>query len=89
MNDLYLSGNGFDLDHHFRIDKKFLNNYKDKKPNFGFNGLGELVFYRTYSRIMPNGQKESFLDTLTRVVEGCYEVQRRHCVRLHIPWDKK
>ncbi len=89
MNDLYLSGNGFDLDHHFRIDKKFLSNYKDKKPNFGFNGLGELVFYRTYSRIMPNGQKESFLDTLTRVVEGCYEVQRRHCVRLHIPWDKK
>lgn len=72
---------------HFRLDSGFLNQYKGKQPKFGFNGLGELVYYRTYSRIMPNGAKETFLDTLQRVVEGCYEIQRQHCLRIHIPWD--
>ncbi len=72
---------------HFRIDQGFINQYKGKSPKFGFNGLGELVFYRTYSRVKPDGAKETFLDTLVRVVEGCYEIQRQHCQRLHIPWD--
>ena len=74
-------------DDHFRLDSGFINQYRGKQPNFGFNGLGELVFYRTYSRIMTDGVKETFLDTLQRVVEGCYEIQRQHCRRLHIPWD--
>jgi adenosylcobalamin-dependent ribonucleoside-triphosphate reductase len=72
---------------YFRLDLNFLKLYEGKKPNFGFNGLGEFVFHRTYSRIKDNGAKESFLDTLVRVVEGCYEIQRRHCTRIHIPWD--
>ena len=58
---------------HFRLDPNFLKVYGDKKPNFGFNGLGEFVFYRTYSRVKDDGSKESFLDTLVRVVEGCYD----------------
>lgn len=74
-------------DDHFRLDIGFINQYKNKSPKFGFNGLGELVFFRTYSRIKSDGSKETFLDTLVRVVEGCYEIQRQHCKRLHIPWD--
>jgi intein/homing endonuclease len=74
---------------YFRLDDDFIRSYDDKKPNFGFNGLGELVYYRTYSRIKPDGSKERFHDTVRRVVEGCYEIQRRHCQRLHIPWDQK
>ena len=71
----------------FKLDAEFLASYSKKKPNFGFNGLGEFVFYRTYSRVKEDGKKESFLDTLRRVVEGCYEIQRRHCSKIHIPWD--
>lgn len=71
----------------FVLDAEFLANFRTKKPKFGFNGLGEFVFYRTYSRLKDDGSKETFQDTLQRVVEGCYEVQRRHCRRLHIPWD--
>lgn len=74
---------------HFRLDDGFINQYRTKQPKFGFNGLGELVFYRTYSRVKEDGSKETFLDTLQRVVEGCYEIQRQHCIRLHIPWDYK
>lgn len=74
-------------DQSFRLDEQFIKQYEVRQPNFGFNGLGELVFYRTYSRLKSNGLKETFCDTVCRVVEGCYEIQRRHCVRLHIPWD--
>lgn len=74
-------------DEYFRLDDTFLSHYTGKKPEFGFNGLGEFVFYRTYSRLMEDGRKENFIDTAKRVVEGCYEIQRRHCNKIHIPWD--
>ncbi len=74
---------------YFKLDDLFFGYYKDKRPNFGFNGLGELVYYRTYSRLMENGKKESFPEMVRRVVEGCYEIQRRHCNRMHIPWNYK
>lgn len=71
----------------FKLDAEFVAGYADKKPKFGFNGLGECVFYRTYSRLQPDDTKETFLLTIRRVVEGCYEIQRRHCAKMHIPWD--
>jgi ribonucleoside-triphosphate reductase len=77
-------------DEYFHLDPTFLSHYEGRRPNFGFNGLGEFVFYRTYSRLIrETGLKETFLDVLIRVVEGCYEIQRRHCVQLHIPWDRE
>lgn len=78
-----------DFGDYFKLDDKFLSQYRGQDPNFGFNGLGELVFYRTYSRLKKDNTKETFCDTVQRVVEGCYEIQRRHCLRLHIPWNYK
>jgi hypothetical protein len=63
----------------FKLDPDFLAKFAGKKPNFGYNGLGEFVFYRTYSRLKDDGTKETFADTLQRVVEGCYEIQRVWC----------
>ena len=40
----------------FTLSEKFINKYKRKKPPFGFNGLGELVYMRTYSRIKDDGK---------------------------------
>jgi ribonucleoside-triphosphate reductase (thioredoxin) len=71
----------------FKLDASFLAGYANKKPDFGFNGLGEFVYYRTYSRLLDDDTKETFIDTVERVVEGCYEIQRRHCKKMHIPWD--
>lgn len=73
----------------FKLSQDFLKTFEGKRPNFGYNGLGELVYYRTYSRLKENGEKETPLDTFTRVVEGCYEIQRRHCRQSHIPWSHK
>lgn len=43
-----------------------MDHIKVTKPH----GLGEFVFYRTYSRPKPNGSKESFFEVLKRVIEG-------------------
>ena len=82
-----IKNNQNDNDNTFRLDDEFVSKYSNSRPNFGFNGLGELVFYRTYSRLKSDNTKETFCDAIRRVVEGCYEIQRRHCKRLHIPWN--
>ena len=43
----------------FTLSEKFINKFKRKKPPFGFNGLGELVYMRTYSRIKEDGKNEN------------------------------
>lgn len=58
-------------------------------PRFGFNGLGECVFNRSYARLKPNGNKESFHDVVLRVVEGTFRMQQRHCESLKLPWDSE
>ena len=83
-----LNGNGNGKSKPFKLDEDFLDQFRSKKAKFGFNGLGEFVFYRTYSRIKPDGSKESFADTLQRVTEGIYEIQRQHCYKQHIPWTR-
>ena len=42
----------------FKLSENFVSKYKRKKAPFGFNGLGELVYMRTYSRIKDDGKKE-------------------------------
>jgi adenosylcobalamin-dependent ribonucleoside-triphosphate reductase len=68
-----------DDDFPFKLDPDFMAKFVGKKPKFGYNGLGEFVFYRTYSRLKEDGTKETFADMLQRVVEGCYEIQRVWC----------
>ena len=42
----------------FQLSDNFINKYKRKKAPFGFNGLGELVYMRTYSRIKDNEKRK-------------------------------
>ena len=48
----------------FVLSENFITKYKRKKPPFGFNGLGELVYMRTYSRIKKNGKNEIWWETI-------------------------
>jgi ribonucleoside-triphosphate reductase (thioredoxin) len=48
-------------------------------PPMGFNGLGALVFARTYARPQPKcSGLETWRDCVVRVVEGTYRVRRRY-----------
>ena len=53
----------------FYLTDSFLDRYKHKTAPFGFNGFGELVYLRTYSRIKENGENERWWETVKRVVE--------------------
>ena len=71
----------------FKLSEGFINKYKRKKPPFGFNGLGELVYMRTYSRIKEDGKNERWWETVQRVVEGTYSMQKQHIESHQLGWN--
>jgi adenosylcobalamin-dependent ribonucleoside-triphosphate reductase len=71
----------------FKLSDSFINNYKRKRAPFGFNGLGELVYMRTYSRLKTNGKNEMWWETVQRVVEGTFNMQKRHIDAHSLGWN--
>ncbi len=70
----------------FMLDDEFLERYKNKQPNWG--PLGYITYKRTYARMIEKeNRKEEFWETVKRVVEGCYSIQKEHCIRLTLPWS--
>ncbi|CAI2359560.1 unnamed protein product [Moneuplotes crassus] len=58
----------------FKLSESFLEPYRAKKVNFGFNGLGEIAYIRTYSRVKEDGSNEQWADTVERIVNGCFSM---------------
>jgi ribonucleotide reductase alpha subunit len=56
------------------ITNEFVQKYVDKKPNWGFNGLGYIVYKRTYARVKENGEKEEWQDTIQRCINGAQKL---------------
>lgn len=71
----------------FKLSEKFVDSYKSKKPPFGFNGLGELVYRRTYSRIKTDSTNEEWYETVERVVNGTYNMQKEHIEKAALGWN--
>ncbi|HUT79554.1 MAG TPA: fused protease/ribonucleoside-triphosphate reductase [Candidatus Bathyarchaeia archaeon] len=72
----------------FELKDSFVEIYKNITPPFGFNGLGELTYMRTYSRLKEDGTNEKWYETVRRVVEGTYSIQKRHIFKYDLGWDK-
>lgn len=73
----------------FSLSESFINEYKGQQPEWGYNGLGYVVYKRTYARTKADGQLEEFWETCRRVVEGTYDHQKKHCKQLRLPWDDR
>ena len=71
----------------FTLSDNFIEKYKRKKAPFGFNGLGELVYMRTYSRIKEDGKNEKWWETIKRVVEGTYSMQKKWIDSHQLGWN--
>ena len=56
------------------IDDAFVSAYAVKQAPWGFNGMGEIVFLRTYSRKKDNGTIETWPETIQRVINGAIEI---------------
>ena len=57
-------------------------------PRFGFNGVGETVYYRTYSRF-ANDTQEVWADTIIRVINGIFHIRKDHYIKNKLEWDEK
>lgn len=71
----------------FRLTDNFISKYKRKKVDFG--PLGYFVHKRTYARDLGNGKTEEWWQTIQRVVEGCFLIQKRHCADWNLPWNER
>ncbi|MCI0564454.1 MAG: hypothetical protein MN733_38775, partial [Nitrososphaera sp.] len=71
----------------FRLKSKEVEKYRRKKVDWG--PLGYITFKRTYARVLDNGKTEEWWQTVQRVVEGCFTLQKRHCAQWHLPWNER
>ena len=57
------------------LQQSFIDSYKEVVPPWGFGGLGEIVYLRTYSRFVEElGRNETWLETCARAVNGAIEI---------------
>jgi len=75
---------------YFKLSKVFLDNYIDKNPTWGYGALSYFTFKRTYARnIKDENRTEEFWETLRRVVEGVFTIQKMHCNHHKLIWDNR
>ena len=56
------------------LSKEFVSKYKNKQPNWGFNGLGYIVYKRTYARLKEDGNTEEWHETVERCINGAQKI---------------
>lgn len=72
----------------FALGDGFLNKFRDKQPNWG--PLGYITYKRTYAReLYDEHRTEEYWETLKRVVEGTFKIQKWHCKRNRYRWNER
>lgn len=57
------------------LSDEFMSRYLDQQPPWGFGGMGEIVYLRTYSRYRDDlGRNETWPETIRRCVDGAVEI---------------
>ena len=74
----------------FRLSDQFIEQYKNKPVPWG--PVGYITFKRTYARRLsdtdPNSNgTEEWYQTCRRVIEGMFDIQKRHVYALGIEWN--
>ena len=70
----------------FRLSGSFLERFTGKQPGWG--PIGYLTYKTKYARpIEEENRTEEWWETVQRVVEGTYNIQKEHCERLCLPWN--
>lgn len=69
----------------FELDEDFVAQFEGREPEWG--PVGKVTYKRTYARPLDNGATEEWPQTLTRIVNGVYTVQKWHCRNHNLPWS--
>ena len=56
------------------LSKDFVKKYAKKQPNWGFNGLGYIVYKRTYARLKDDSNTEEWHETIERCINGAQKI---------------
>lgn len=60
------------------LSDEFVDSYKTKAPPWGFNGLGYVVYKRTYARLKEDGTTEEWHETVARCVRGAQKIGAKY-----------
>lgn len=75
----------------FRLSSQFIEQYKDKQPEWGYGPFSYVIYKRSYARPLdpenPTGPTEEYWQTCQRVVEGTFELQKRHVRLMGAEWN--
>ncbi|GAM19197.1 hypothetical protein SAMD00019534_023720 [Acytostelium subglobosum LB1] len=71
----------------FKLSRTFVEQYRERAAPFGFGVLGELVYRRTYSRLKADGNNEQWFETVERVVNGTFNMQKQWIERHGLIWN--
>ena len=72
----------------FFLDDEKVDVLAAMEPKFGYDGFGEIVFYRTYSRTGPDRSQENWLDVVLRNINGTMSIRKDHYIKNYIHWDE-
>lgn len=56
------------------LSREFVDSYRNKPVPWGFNGLGYVVYKRTYARTKPDGTTEEWYETIERCIRGLQKI---------------
>ena len=56
------------------LSKEFVERYAGRNPDWGYNGLGYIIYKRTYSRVKADGTSEEWYETVQRCIEGAQSI---------------
>ena len=76
----------------FKLADAFVSAYRDRPVPWGYtdvagNSVGEITFLRTYSRLLPDGRKETWPEVCERVINGMFSLQKDHAKANRLPWS--
>ena len=72
----------------FSLDRRQVKRFENEPEPFD-NAFAKSVYLRSYSRLKPDGTKESWYETCLRVVNGVYSIQKDHVVGHGLDWNER
>lgn len=71
----------------FFLPSEFVRQFSGLQPEWG--PLGYVTYKRTYAREKENGLIEEWFETVERVVNSCFSIQKNHCDLYTLPWNEE